>query len=193
VPARGVDWIFPAVRRLCVLFALFPTPLTGQAKASVGAAKMPPDDFRQTVRQSGLIFEGTVTAIQCERAKGQSPQSYRISFQVKQGLRGVRSGATVTIREWAGLWAVGPAQGPRYHVGERAFLFLYPPSRAGLTSTVGGRKGKLAVNAGQVLLPRDWAENLGEGLVSAAKLSSPKPVRVPVPWLVQRVERAGGE
>ena len=204
--------IFPAVRLLCVLSALFPAllPWTSALEAQVlpPAAALPADAFQRTVRHAAVIFDGTVTAIQCEFGKGKVPLSYRISFQVKQGVRGVRSASTYTIREWAGLWA--PRQPPRYHIGERALLFLYPPSRSGLTSTVGGRSGKLAVVADavhgttQVSLPLDWIVSLGQpppaaSLQSARNSASakPSPTRVPVAWLIQRITQApapsGGE
>lgn len=93
---------------------------------SRGAVTTGTDDFQKTVQRSGLIFEGTVTAVQCEFAgtSGRSPQprAYRISFQVKQGLRGVATGATLTIREWAGLWA--PGQQPLSSRGARRPVFV---------------------------------------------------------------------
>jgi len=197
-----------------VLSALFPAllPWTSALEAQVlpPAAALPADAFQRSVRHAGVIFDGTVTAIQCEFGKGKVPLSYRISFQVKQGVRGVRSASTYTIREWAGLWA--PRQPPRYHIGERALLFLYPPSRSGLTSTVGGRSGKLAVVADavhgtQVSLPLDWIASLGQapslGSMKSAghsvpeKPSSAQPTRVPVAWLIQRISQSsapsGGE
>jgi len=61
----------------------------------------------------------------------------------------VRRGQTVEINEWAGLWQ----SGERYHAGERVLLFLYPPSRLGLTSPAGNRAGRFPVNrTGQVTL-----------------------------------------
>ena len=199
MPARGVCSIyygfFHVVRFLCVLSALFPWPTTVEAQAyrvATAAHGDFPGDFQRTVQQSGLIFEGTVTSIRCEfggvSGRTQQPQTYRISFQVKQGVRGVPTGALLTIREWAGLWP--PAQGPRYRVGERAFLFLYPISHAGLTSTAGGRNGKLVVNGGEVALPRDWIASLGLGTTPGSKLTALQPGRVPVAWLVQHVAQA---
>jgi hypothetical protein len=41
-------------------------------------------------------------------------------------------GQVLTVHEWAGLWS----SGKRYCVGERVFLFLYPPGKLGLTSVV---------------------------------------------------------
>jgi hypothetical protein len=73
----------------------------------------------------------------------------RVTVQVEQGVRGARSGRSVTFSEWAGLWSTGD----RYRVGERLVLFLYPPSAIGLTSPVGGSAGRLAVDkSGQILL-----------------------------------------
>ena len=56
---------------------------------------------------------------------------------------------TVEIKEWAGLWQ----SGERYRPGERVLLFLYPPSRLGLTSPVANRAGRFEVDrAGRVTL-----------------------------------------
>jgi hypothetical protein len=66
----------------------------------------------------------------------------RIVFRVDEAIRNVRRGQTVAINEWAGLWQ----SGERYHPGERVLLFLYPPSKLGLTSPVGNRAGRFAVN-----------------------------------------------
>ncbi len=193
--ARGIYWIFPAVRFLCVLSALFPCLPPADAQADRSTTKSFSDDFRQTVRKSGLVFDGTVTAIERDTGTGNIPQTYRISFRVNQGLRGVRTGATLTIREWAGLWvsepgAGGPTHRPRYRLGERAVLFLYPASRTGLTSPVGGMKGKLAVTlAEEAILPADWN---GSWVDDRAKGTIPaQGNKVPLWQLVQRVQRAG--
>jgi len=90
---------------------------------------------------SGYIFTGTVKAVEFE---GGSVATVRITFHVNQGIRGVRSGQTLTIREWFGLWHVGE----RYRVGERVALFLYPPSKLGLTSPVGGASGRFSLDPG---------------------------------------------
>lgn len=99
MPAYGPflpETFLPSVRFLFLLSALFPVVrMQGQTQP---AAKAASDDFHRTVQRSGLIFEGTVTAVQCEFVKGQ-PRTYRVSFQVKQGARGVASGAALTSRE----------------------------------------------------------------------------------------------
>lgn len=58
------------------------------------------------------------------------------------------AGKTLTINEWAGLWQ----SGERYRVGEQVLLFLYPPSKLGLTSPVGGGMGRFSVNRGGELV-----------------------------------------
>ena len=212
---RGANWIFPAVRFLCVLSALFPW---SDAPAQTLAAKPLVDlrvnnlrvndvqvndpqvndlrvkDFQETVRRAGLIFEGIVISVQPEWGTGGAqpkiPLAYRVAFQVKRGVRGVPAGTRLVIREWAGLW---PARAQHYRVGEHAFLFLYPPSRGGLTSTVGGTKGKLAVRGGRVVLPLDWAQ---EGVsATAAKststIASTQVRGITVASLMQRIQQTG--
>lgn len=48
-----------------------------------------------------------------------------------------------------GLWTSGQS----YHVGEHLLLFLYSPSKIGLSSVVGGAMGRFRIDAaGRVLL-----------------------------------------
>ena len=105
---------------------------------------------RSLTLRSGYIFSGTVKSV--ERVAPSTKDSVavmRITFHVDQGLRGTRSGQMLVIREWAGLW-----QGrDRYRPGERVMLFLYPPSKLGLTSPVGGASGRFPVDPkGQVIV-----------------------------------------
>lgn len=98
---------------------------------------------------SGYIFAGTVKAV--ERVKPRNHGSVgvvRITFFVDTGYRGVSSGQTLSINEWAGLWQ----NGDRYRAGERVMLFLYPPSKLGLTSPV--PNGRMPVDArGRIIMP----------------------------------------
>jgi hypothetical protein len=97
-----------------------------------------------------MIFTGKVLRIEPVRAT--SPDevaSVQITVQVEQGVRGARSGQTLSFREWAGLWTPGA----RYRVGQRLMLFLYAPSTLGLTSPVGGRSGEFAIDReGRIVL-----------------------------------------
>lgn len=87
-------------------------------------------DLQRVARKAALIFTGTVVSIAPVRGNGEEPNSVEVTFQIEQALRGLRAGQRYTIWEWSGLWM----SGPRYRVGQRMTLFLYSPSRAGLTS-----------------------------------------------------------
>ena len=208
MPARRFGSIFPVFRllsllstwSLCLTFVLtFAEAQSARTTAGHADAtptsiprsfdRIPFDGFRETVRRSGLIFEGTVTGIQPELGKGKLLQSYRISFQVHRGVRGVSSNSTLSIREWAGLWNRSLTQAPRYHRGEHVVLFLYAPSRAGLTSTVGGTTGKLAVNSGLVALPANWRPTLPASATPQPNETGTPSPRVALSWLVEQIEQ----
>ncbi len=95
------------------------------------------------VRAAGIIFSGTVTRVEPRsRANAQTVSTVAITFHVENALRGSTSGRELTIYEWAGVWS----SGQRYRVGERVFVFLYPRSKLGLTSSVAGPIGRFAVD-----------------------------------------------
>ena len=117
------------------------------------ATKLPFPLLGQIARRSGYIFAGTVMAVERIADRGAAVDSVRITFRVDRGIRGVRTGQSLTIREWAGLWA----SGERYQPGQRVMLFLYRPSKLGFTSAVGGAQGRLDVSQdGRVILQPDW-------------------------------------
>ena len=105
--------------------------------------------FDEVVRASGMIFSGTVTGIKPGPAnQTQAVATVAITFHIDQAIRGTRVGDSITISQWAGLWS----SGQRYRVGERVFLFLYPHSKLGLTSCVGGPMGRFPIDSyGRVL------------------------------------------
>jgi hypothetical protein len=93
--------------------------------------------------RSGYVFAGTVKAVGRIKPRNQdSVAVMRITFHVDHGYRGVHTGQTFAIHEWAGLWE----NGERYRPGERVMLFLYPPSKLGLTSPV--PNGRFPVDSG---------------------------------------------
>jgi hypothetical protein len=96
-------------------------------------------------RNSGYIFDGTVLSVEpvAETDPG-SVATVQITFRVEQAIRGVRNGQVLAVREWAGLWT----SGDRYRPGERLLLFLYKPSKLGLTSPVGGPLGRFPIDSG---------------------------------------------
>jgi hypothetical protein len=116
--------------------------------------------FPQIVRAAGIIFSGKVTSI----ARGAQftpassfnvPASTAITFKVERAMRGISAGQSLTIHEWAGLWTTGE----HYRVGERVLLFLYSPSKLGLTSPVAGGIGRFPINSkSQIVMTAQHAQ-----------------------------------
>jgi hypothetical protein len=79
---------------------------------------------------------------------GQTVETVAITFHVDNPIRGATPGEDLTISQWIGLWS-GSQQ---YRVGERVLLFLYPPSKLGLTSCVAGEMGRFTIDAGGLVL-----------------------------------------
>lgn len=100
------------------------------------------DRVRTLTQAAGIIFRGTVTSVERIAPTRQNQlETMQICFHVAENLRGTKTGSVLCIREWAGLWT----SRDRYHPGEHVALLLYPPSRLGLTSPVGGNEGRFAV------------------------------------------------
>jgi len=157
-------------RRLLVplsVFFVFAVCASAQLPSSSDYAP----NLRELVRRSGTILVGTVTAIEFPKTSS-SVASVRVTFRVEQGIRGdVHDGGTSSIVEWAGLWS----DGPRYRVGERLVLFLYPTSKLGLTSPVAGRWGRWPVDArSRLQLPPGWEQELAasSGLPAGSRLDA---------------------
>ncbi len=95
------------------------------------------------VRAAGIIFSGTVIRVEPRsQTNGQTVSTVSITFHVENAVRGTAAGRELTIYEWTGVWS----SGQRYRVGERVFVFLYPRSKLGLTSSVAGPIGRFAVD-----------------------------------------------
>jgi hypothetical protein len=139
------------MRSVCTI-ALFITAVLGfGAEASAQRIKMESDAPSaellpiswRVLHDSGRIFSGTVLRVEHRNSDSSSAlATTQIIFRVDKAIRNVHRGQTLEINEWAGLWQ----SGERYRPGERVLLFLYPPSRLGLTSPVGNRAGRFAVN-----------------------------------------------
>lgn len=117
-------------------------------------AKLPmPVSFPGIARAAGLIFSGTVKSVERKAAsRGSAVETVEVTFHVDNAIRGTASGEDLTVSQWIGLWT----SGQRYRVGERVVLFLYPPSKLGLTSSVAGRLGRFNMDSwGRVLLSPD--------------------------------------
>jgi len=106
--------------------------------------------FSEIARPAGTIFSGTVIGVERRRATpGQSVETVAITFHIESALRGATPGENLTISQWIGLWT----SGQRYRIGERVLLFLYPPSKLGLTSCVSAPLGRFAIDPrGRIIL-----------------------------------------
>lgn len=201
---------------LCGLLLAAPLPLRGQAdrkdsKADFGLAPVPPNaapgfsgrvqpppkppspiaalpgpiNLAQMTRAAGSIFSGTVASIARPTASS-SPavETVAITFHVENALRGALPGQDLTIQQWTGLWR----SGQRYRVGERMLIFLYPPSKLGLTSCVEGKLGRFAIDsAGRVVLSAQHAAAFATDPLLGGKS------RISLRNFAQAVGRAGGE
>ncbi len=146
---------------LLALFSLVALALWATQPVRPGAGNpQPPIGIgpHTVIQSSGYAFAGTVKAVQhVAAAKRNRIATTRITFHVDNAIRGVRTGQTLMISEWAGLWA----SGEQYRPGERVLLFLYPPSKLGLTSPVRGSAGRLRIGGrGRIVVPPGQRDSL---------------------------------
>ena len=120
------------------------------------AAGPAPLSLSQLTRKAGFIFAGRVLRVERPAPQPDRALVVRITLRVDQALRGVRRGQTFTLTQWAGAWD----NGPQYRPGQRLLLFLYPRSRTGLTSVVGGRLGQFDLDASGNIVLRDDQERI---------------------------------
>ena len=115
--------------------------------------------WKELLRRAGMIFSGTVlSTTAAELRTDRAVPAVELSFRVERAIAGVNPGQVLTIREWAGAWSGLRPMRP----GDRFLLFLYPPSRLGLTSPVGGSQGQIRLDAtGQNVVDRKPEVPLG--------------------------------
>ena len=178
---------FRIATRICLTGLLLSGAASAQGPAITGFAAVP--NLIHLTRSSRYIFSGTVTSV--GKAVAVTPSdvaTMQITFRVEQAVLGVRTGQILTIREWTGLWDAGE----RYRPGERVMLFLYPPSRLGLTSPVGGAQGRFSVNgSGQIVLPPARISTLSPAPITTARPSSG--TAISTKSFVQAIRQAGRE
>ena len=119
-----------------------------QPSDQVVAERVLGPQWKQLSRRAGMIFAGTVLGstrptTTIDRAVPASIPALQLSFRVDRAIAGVKRGQVLTIREWAGASSM---QRPMIK-GQHVLIFLYPPSRLGLTSPVGGSLGQVALDA----------------------------------------------
>ena len=107
--------------------------------------------WKQLSRRAGMIFAGTVLSTTTQtvttqpaaisRSAGATP-AIELRFHIDEAIAGVDPGQVLTIHEWTGAWSTHRPMSKGQHI----LIFLYPPSRLGLTSPVGGRLGQVALD-----------------------------------------------
>jgi hypothetical protein len=113
--------------------------------------------WQQVSRRAGMIFAGTVlsAAGAPDRAAVGPTPSLELIFRVDEPIAGVERGQILTIHEWTGAWSMHRPM----NRGQRILLFLYPPSRLGLTSPVGGSLGQIALDSTGKIISPDLVRN----------------------------------
>lgn len=144
---------------LIALAVCLSPPIASAANLSDQAAaeRVLGPQWKQLSRRAGIIFAGTVlsSGSAVPRDPGAAPQLPRgvveLHFRVDRPIAGVEPGQLLVIHEWIGIL---DRQRPM-HPGDRVLLFLYPISRLGLTSPVGGPQGQIRLDStGQHVIER---------------------------------------
>jgi hypothetical protein len=143
-PRRG--WIVALVCLSHVCLSIFCLSILAAAQPSdqVIAERVLGSQWKQLSHRAGMIFAGTVLNSTLPTATiDRTIPAVQLSFRVDEPIAGVKRGQVVTIHEWAGAL-------DRHHPmtkGQHILIFLYPPSRLGLTSPVGGSLGQVTLDA----------------------------------------------
>lgn len=134
-----------AFRRMFALaFICLASLAAAQQLDQLAAARVLGPHWKQLSRSAGMVFAGTVLGVEAQPARSDRPvPTIQVRFRVDRAIAGVQPGQVLTVHEWAGAWATHRAM----RSGQRMLLFLYPPSRLGLTSPVGGPLGQVALDS----------------------------------------------
>ena len=142
--------------------------------------------WKLMARRAGVIFAGTVlptraqTVAVTEATRIAIPgaiSAAEMRFRVGEAIAGVESGQILTVHEWAGASSRHRALQP----GEHILIFLYPPSRLGLTSPVGGQSGLIAL------------DSTGKNLAATPSVESLYPANISVVQLERAIRSARGK
>jgi hypothetical protein len=138
-------------RMLAPALVCLGTLVSAQQPDVTAAARILGPQWKQISRAAGMVFAGTVLEAQAiPAANAHALPTIEIRFRVDRAIAGAQLGQVLTVREWTGAWSTGRTMRP----GQRVLLFLYPPSRLGLTSPVGGPLGQVPLDAkGEIVAP----------------------------------------
>src|ERR1019366_6593758 len=138
---------------LAVALAFLSSFVAAQQSDQALAERVLGPQWKQLSRRAGMIFAGTVLNATAQTVAPQTAATDRIdpgttpavqlNFRVDEAIAGVERGQVLTIHEWAGAWSMHRPMSK----GQHFLMFLYPPSRLGLTSPVGGSLGQIALDS----------------------------------------------
>ena len=141
---RGLIVALVCLLNFCLSIFCGASFAAAQASDQVIAERVLGSQWKQLSRRAGMIFAGTVLASTPPTATiDRAIPAVQLSFRVDRAIAGVKRGQVVTIHEWAGAWSMHRPMSKGQHI----LIFLYPPSRLGLTSPVGGSLGQVALDA----------------------------------------------
>jgi hypothetical protein len=134
-------------RVLCLAFSCLSSFAAAQPSDQVLAERVLGPQWKQASRRAGMIFAGTVLtaapqAAINDKAVSEASPTLQLRFRVDQAIAGVEPGQVLTIHEWVGAQLVHRPM----NSGQRILIFLYPRSRLGLTSPVGGPLGQVSLD-----------------------------------------------
>jgi len=143
-------------RVLVVVIVCLSSFAAAQQSDQVIAERVLGPQWKQLSRRAGMIFAGTVLAAATQTVTTQvaatdqvipattpsTTPAVQLSFRVDQAIAGVERGQILTIHEWAGAWSMHHPMSRGQHI----LIFLYPLSRLGFTSPVGGSLGQVALD-----------------------------------------------
>ena len=143
-------------RVLVVVIACLSSFAATQQSDQVIAERVLGPQWKQLSRRAGMIFAGTVLAAATQTVTTQvaatdqvipattpsTTPAVQLSFRVDHAIAGVERGQILTIHEWAGAWSMHRPMSR----GQHMLIFLYPLSRLGFTSPVGGALGQVALD-----------------------------------------------
>ncbi|HMD17680.1 MAG TPA: hypothetical protein VKH18_13535 [Terriglobales bacterium] len=189
---------------LCLSTSCLSNWAAAQQSDQVIAERVLGPQWKQLSRRAGIIFAGTVlsaakqsvatqTAVTDQAAPGAvsttvpaTVPAMELSFRVDRAIAGFEPGQVLTIHEWAGARSMHRPMTKGQHI----LIFLYPPSRLGLTSPVGGSLGQVALDPSG----KNVSEHVRKPAAVAiprSESSTPRPVPVEAPSVsVVQLERA---
>jgi len=171
---------------LVIALAYLASFAAAQQSDRVIAERILGPQWKQMSRRAGMIFVGTVLnaaaqTVTTDRATPGATPAVQLSFRVEEAIAGVDRGQILTIHEWAGAWSMHRPMSKGQHV----LIFLYPLSRLGFTSPVGGSLGQVALDpSGENVIERKPAA------IGVRNTSSTQPRRPLATAILVQLERA---